>query len=186
MGGQSLSQKSWLAPAVVSDKLRSKQHRLLSTFTTANLITTIMTALKGTQSRLTGSYKKTKTRIYVGKEGRSLKSTGHWWDYEQRSFILDRQELETNGSVWSRTERWHYYSTPDVYFAQRRTSQSCSECLIKLGFGASATEEEVKAAFRRLAKKTHPDSGGDPEEFKALMGWYEPALEIVGPDLGAT
>ena len=129
--------------------------------------------------------KKTKTRIYVEKQARSLKQTGQWWDYEQRSFIIDRQELEKTGSIWSHSRRERYYSSPEVYFAQRRTHQSCAECFTHLGLSANATEEEVKASFRRLARRTHPDSGGDPEEFKALMVWYEQALRIVAPGSGA-
>ena len=36
-----------------------------------------------------------------------------------------------------------------------------------------ATEFEIKAAFRKLALKFHPDKGGDPEKFKALAAAYD-------------
>ena len=35
------------------------------------------------------------------------------------------------------------------------------------------TEEDVKAKFKELAKKLHPDCGGDAEEFKAMMDEYK-------------
>lgn len=36
-----------------------------------------------------------------------------------------------------------------------------------------ATEFEIKAAFRKLALKFHPDKGGNPEKFKALAAAYD-------------
>ena len=31
----------------------------------------------------------------------------------------------------------------------------------------------ITKAYRKLARKKHPDKGGDPEEFKALSEAYE-------------
>lgn len=39
------------------------------------------------------------------------------------------------------------------------------------------TLEEVKHLFKELAKKLHPDCGGDAEEFKAMKAEYEKAFE---------
>jgi hypothetical protein len=41
-----------------------------------------------------------------------------------------------------------------------------------LGLSDFASIEEVKKAFRELAKKHHPDRGGDPEKFKKILEAY--------------
>jgi hypothetical protein len=41
-----------------------------------------------------------------------------------------------------------------------------------LGLSSSATDADVKAAYRRLALETHPDKGGDAERFKAVAAAY--------------
>jgi len=42
-----------------------------------------------------------------------------------------------------------------------------------LGVSKNATEAEIKKAFRNLARKHHPDAGGDEEKFKAINEAYE-------------
>jgi len=41
-----------------------------------------------------------------------------------------------------------------------------------LGVPENASEEEIKKRFRELAKKYHPDVGGDPEKFKKILEAY--------------
>ena len=45
-----------------------------------------------------------------------------------------------------------------------------------LGLAASASETEVRAARRRLAKQIHPDRGGDADRMSELNRAYERAL----------
>lgn len=54
--------------------------------------------------------------------------------------------------------------------------------LVRLGLPASATAEEAKAAYRRLAQTRHPDKGGTKESFQELLEWYHAALAEVGRD----
>ena len=42
-----------------------------------------------------------------------------------------------------------------------------------LGVPASATEEELRRAYRRLLRETHPDTGGDPQRFIAVQAAWE-------------
>ena len=53
-----------------------------------------------------------------------------------------------------------------------------------LGLEAAATAEEVKAAFRRLAREHHPDRGGDVERFQRVQAAHD-ALVGVGADGGS-
>jgi molecular chaperone DnaJ len=42
-----------------------------------------------------------------------------------------------------------------------------------LGVQTTATEEEIKKAYRKKAMESHPDKGGDAEEFKKVLDAYE-------------
>lgn len=42
-----------------------------------------------------------------------------------------------------------------------------------LGVPPTATEDELKLAFRRALRRTHPDTGGDPEKFAAVQRAWE-------------
>ena len=42
-----------------------------------------------------------------------------------------------------------------------------------LGLSQSATQDEIKRAFRKLAIQHHPDKGGDQELFKEINAAYE-------------
>lgn len=42
-----------------------------------------------------------------------------------------------------------------------------------LGVSKEATQTEIKKAYMLLAKKEHPDKGGDPEKFKMIAKAYE-------------
>ncbi|KAL5999244.1 DNAj domain protein [Asimina triloba] len=42
-----------------------------------------------------------------------------------------------------------------------------------LGVSKTASQEDLKKAYRRAAIKNHPDKGGDPEKFKELAQAYE-------------
>lgn len=47
------------------------------------------------------------------------------------------------------------------------------KCYETLGLKMSATEEEVKKAYRKLAMVHHPDKGGDVDKFKEITTAYE-------------
>ena len=55
------------------------------------------------------------------------------------------------------------------------------ECFQKMGFLGHElpTEEDVKARYRNLAKKMHPDGDGSKEAFEELQGWVKDCLDYL-------
>jgi hypothetical protein len=49
-----------------------------------------------------------------------------------------------------------------------------------LGVGPNATPDEVRAAYRELARKNHPDAGGDHDRFVRIQQAYERAEKAKG------
>jgi hypothetical protein len=49
-----------------------------------------------------------------------------------------------------------------------------------LGLTWPATIEEIKAAYRRLAKQNHPDLGGDLLQFQQIQDAYQQLMAVVG------
>ncbi|MBA3825424.1 MAG: DnaJ domain-containing protein [Ktedonobacterales bacterium] len=49
----------------------------------------------------------------------------------------------------------------------------------QLGIAQGATKREIKNAYRRQARKLHPDAGGDDAAFKRLHEAYRRALASV-------
>src|SRR5467141_3130071 len=50
-----------------------------------------------------------------------------------------------------------------------------------LGLPLDATRTEAQRAFRRLAKQTHPDGGGDAADFRAVAGAWAELLSVLPP-----
>lgn len=128
--------------------------------------------------------KRTKKRIYIDREPyrNDPQKSREWYNYDQSTFVLNREEFETTGKA-SRSRQWWntYYSDPAIYFAERRSRQHRPECFVKLGLPAGASVEEIQAAYRKLARVTHPDCGGDATEFVQVQAWYEDAMSrLVG------
>ena len=48
-----------------------------------------------------------------------------------------------------------------------------SDLYERLGLSRGASADEIKKAYRTLAREHHPDKGGDPEQFKAIQEAHE-------------
>ena len=55
-----------------------------------------------------------------------------------------------------------------------------------LGLRPDATRGEAQRAFRRLAKQTHPDAGGDPADFRAVAGAWADLVAVLPADRPAS
>ncbi|MBD9387634.1 MULTISPECIES: J domain-containing protein [Rhizobium/Agrobacterium group] len=55
----------------------------------------------------------------------------------------------------------------------RKTGAVLIDPYVLLGVARDADEAAIKAAYRKLAKNAHPDSGGDTEQFSSLQKAYD-------------
>ena len=49
---------------------------------------------------------------------------------------------------------------------------------LTLGVDRAASDEDIRAAFKRLAVKWHPDKGGDPSKFAQLREAYDTLADV--------
>jgi hypothetical protein len=128
--------------------------------------------------------KKTKKRLYVEDEAydRRGPSTGEWWEYERRTFILDRRLFESTGTADRASRGWWghhtYYADPALFHAERGRCARPA-CFEAMDLPADATIAQIKSAYRRLSRATHPDAGGNDDDFVRLRQNYEAALKIA-------
>ena len=128
--------------------------------------------------------KKTKNRIFVEEDAFDERrpASGDWRDYAQSTFVLDRREFEIIGKANRSSKGWWdhctYYADPEIYYAERRLTNR-PDCFKALNLPADASTAEIKAAFRRLSRATHPDAGGKAEEFVRIRRCYEEAMAIA-------
>jgi DnaJ-domain-containing protein 1 len=54
-----------------------------------------------------------------------------------------------------------------------RTLNIRQQSLAVLGLPTNATPQQIKQRYRMLAKKYHPDLGGDPRQMQRLVAAYE-------------
>lgn len=110
--------------------------------------------------------------------------TGSWLDDERPTFRLDRRTLEQEGYAFIPVTAYVADTEDPVFFTRsyyERVGQGKGEspgCLEILNLSWPCTVSEVKAAYRGLAKRIHPDAGGSHAEFLALQVAYEEALRL--------
>ncbi len=68
-----------------------------------------------------------------------------------------------------------------VYYLEPIAPDSAAPSSLQLlGLDPSCGELDIRRAYRRKARQSHPDHGGDAESFKQLQRAYEAALHFVG------
>ncbi len=70
-----------------------------------------------------------------------------------------------------------YDELTNLYNAVRQKNFSGELSL--LGIAPGATKRDIRIAYRRKARKLHPDAGGDPEAFKQLHAAYRALLKVA-------
>lgn len=118
-----------------------------------------------------------------------------WGTVDKADIVLDRSKFEAEDKIYhSRIHEWFYKVKPAVDPERRneerykRRFHSADEFagyyaesggvspLSILGLPQSATKGDIKRAYKRLARKAHPDGGGSHEAFLKLQKAYEAAL----------
>jgi hypothetical protein len=128
--------------------------------------------------------KKTKKRLYVEDDGYDRgPSSGEWWAYDRRTFVLDRRVFDTTGKADRSSRGWWghhtYYADPALFHAERGRSARPA-CFEAMDLPVDATVAQITSAFRRLSRSTHPDAEGTDCDFVRLRQSYEEALTIAG------
>ncbi|GCF10988.1 J domain-containing protein [Dictyobacter arantiisoli] len=62
---------------------------------------------------------------------------------------------------------WRSPANPARTFMQRQ------QALAVLGLPSNATPDQIKRRYRKLAKRYHPDCGGDPQQMQRIIAAYE-------------
>lgn len=125
--------------------------------------------------------KKTAKKVYVAKypvgscnEDDKFEEDGQTF-HDVKTVVLDRHHLEVLGYA-SNTRCWCYFHTTPW---EERNRPATPQYLESLGLEGGANREAINEAYRCLAKKHHPDHGGNAEDFKRLQEAYETAMNCV-------
>jgi hypothetical protein len=125
----------------------------------------------------------TPKRVFVEKAPEAVpedESAPRWHRERDGCYSLDRAPLEEKGKVEHRPARDRFYlRREDAEAIVEEHEPDVPDCLDTLGLDRSATEADVREAFRARSKELHPDHGGDAGAFRRLRDAYEDALETV-------
>ena len=92
---------------------------------------------------------------------------------------FNRSEVEQSGVAY--IPKWYepnLYLDPHALYEDRIMS-NLPPCAKALGLRPRFTADDVRAAYRQLAKLYHPDTGGDAQRFVELQRNYELSLSLA-------
>ncbi len=100
------------------------------------------------------------------------------WIKEHRPELYEQfQKQQAINTIKEQSPEWQAYQQR-LYDQAEKDLYAESGCKL-LGIEAGATKREVRNAYRRKARKLHPDVGGDAEAFKQLYAAYRAVLKIA-------
>jgi hypothetical protein len=134
--------------------------------------------------------KKTRKQVWVPRRSCPLEVLGtaeeahrlRVVDEHEDAIILDRESLEQTGQAGSR--RYHlsdFHVRPEEDYRPRleEVGTATRLALELLGLCWPCSPAELKEAYRRRSKETHPDVGGSAEAFRRVDEAYERVAAIV-------
>lgn len=93
---------------------------------------------------------------------------------EPTAIVVSRRSFERNGFAVSLSHATVFYVAMPEDYRRQTIGYLMDEAPRKtLGLGESFTSDQLKTAYRKRASETHPDRGGDPQEFMAVQTAYE-------------
>ena len=94
--------------------------------------------------------------------------------------LPDHYKTNTYWSYFEREDTWYsdsnFFKNPFEDFEEDNDiikPMKRSNSYDVLGIDKDSEDEDIKKAFRKKALETHPDKGGDPEEFRKVREAYE-------------
>ncbi len=106
-----------------------------------------------------------------------------------RTLAVDRVLLRTEGHFRCRhagRELVFYASEEDGIRDVEAALTAKHNWCATLGVRFPCSADAIKAAYRRLARASHPDAGGDAAEFQVVEQAYREALAYFAHDNDAT
>ena len=138
--------------------------------------------------------KKTAGKIHVdseplrddpGEDGREPSAP----DRAHRTIAIDRATLKREGRYRhprSHREMFFYATERDAIRDVETVLEALPTWCTILGIRLPCSADAVKSAYRRLAKESHPDRGGDPAHFLALEQAYRDGLAYCNRAIAAS
>ncbi len=129
--------------------------------------------------------KRTARRVYVTRRScgpDQLGTEDENWEPNEPMISLDRTRLEGEGSVHAGSYRQSdFYPTREA--AMGDSAHQRPTAFGDLGLTAPCTVEEIKVAYRLKALASHPDRGGNPDDFRTVEAAYRRLLrEAQAPE----
>ncbi len=102
-----------------------------------------------------------------------------WWIHEDGLSMLARRlpELREHIRREAHDRIWRMVAPQTLQWSWQLAPRHVRDAFIALALRCDASPDEVKAAYRTLAKRTHPDTGGSHAAMLALNAAYACALD---------
>jgi hypothetical protein len=124
--------------------------------------------------------RRTRQRVFVNRNP--------YWDgkdiWDGRTYALDRAELEQTGSalVDRRSTAVHrLWASMEAFNRDHHHNSQTKppDCLAFFGLKLPNSVDSLRAVYRAAVKRTHPDHGGNPEDFLQVQLHYAAALAFL-------
>ena len=100
-----------------------------------------------------------------------------WLDEDPRRVVADLRQRVGSGAASGRGRRTRSDRRHSDRVDDRMPRNSRAAALAVLGLHQGASQDAIKAAFRQLVKRHHPDVGGSPEDFLRVSEAYQQLIQ---------